>query len=92
MVALISTEELDEKGQIVVKQLKNRYNDTVINRKFVLGISRAKMKLYDVEKKEQTLVGIDQSEGGEYGAGFDGKKFDDKFKVPEREKFSDWSM
>jgi len=55
MLAIISTEELEELGQIMVKQLKNRYNDPTINRKFVLGIDRNKMRLYD----------CDQSEGGD---------------------------
>jgi len=53
MMALIGTEELDELGQIMVKQLKNRYNDAISNRKFVIGIDRSKMKLYDVEQFAQ---------------------------------------
>ena len=53
MFALISNEELDELNQIIVKQLKNRYNDPTMNKRFALGIDRAKMKLYDVELKEQ---------------------------------------
>jgi len=56
MFALISTEELDNLNQIMIKQLKNRYNDpTGSNKKFVLGIDRAKMRLYDVEDTAQTL-------------------------------------
>ena len=56
MFALISTEELEAMNQIMVKQLKNRYNDpTGSNKKFVLGIDRAKMRLYDVEDTAQTL-------------------------------------
>ena len=56
MFALISTEELENLNQIMVKQLKNRYNDpTGSNKKFVLGIDRAKMRLYDVEDTAQTL-------------------------------------
>jgi archaellum biogenesis ATPase FlaH len=56
MFALISTEELDNMNQIMIKQLKNRYNDpTGSNKKFVVGIDRAKMRLYDVEKTAQTL-------------------------------------
>ena len=56
MFALISTEELEAMNQIMVKQLKNRYNDpTGGNKKFVLGIDRAKMRLYDVEDTAQTL-------------------------------------
>jgi len=53
MFALISTEELEEHNQIKVKQLKNRYNDPIKNRNFVVGIDRAKMKLYDVEEEAQ---------------------------------------
>ena len=50
MFALISSEELEEKNQIMVKQLKNRYNDPTINRKFIVGVDRSKMRLYDVEQ------------------------------------------
>jgi replicative DNA helicase len=53
MFALISTEQLQELGQIMVKQLKNRYNDPTVNKRFVLGIDRSKMKLYDVEQSAQ---------------------------------------
>ena len=53
MFALISSEELQELQQIQVKQLKNRYNDPTINKRFILGIDRAKMKLYDVELNAQ---------------------------------------
>ena len=53
MFALISTEELEELGQILVKQLKNRYNDPTIHKRFVVGIDRAKMRLYDCEQSAQ---------------------------------------
>ena len=53
MFALISSEELEQMDQIMVKQLKNRYNDPTIHRKFVVGIDRAKMRLYDVEQSAQ---------------------------------------
>ena len=53
MFALISNEELDELNQIAVKQLKNRYNDPTINKRFVIGIDRAKMQLFDVKSSEQ---------------------------------------
>ena len=57
MFALISTEELEGLNQIMVKQLKNRYNDPTINKRFVIGIDRAKMRLYDVEQgAQQDLV------------------------------------
>mgnify|MGYP000211432346 CR=1 FL=1 len=62
MFALISSEELEEKNQIMVKQLKNRYNDPTINRKFIIGVDRSKMRLYDVEQHAQTdLVDSGQS-------------------------------
>lgn len=53
MFALISTEELEQLGQIMVKQLKNRYNDPTMNKRFVVGIDRAKMRLFDVEQSAQ---------------------------------------
>jgi replicative DNA helicase len=53
MFALISTEELEALNQLLVKQLKNRYNDPTSNRKFIVGIDRARMKLYDVEARAQ---------------------------------------
>ena len=53
MFAIISTEQMEEVGQIMVKQLKNRYNDPTINRKFVIGIDRAKMRLFDVDQAAQ---------------------------------------
>ena len=53
MFALISNDDLEGMGQIMVKQLKNRYNDPTTNRKFVVGIDRAKMKLFDVEQTAQ---------------------------------------
>ena len=65
MFALISTEELEEAGQMMVKQLKNRYNDPTMNRKFVIGVDRARMKLYDIEQAAQTLVNQKLDEEGE---------------------------
>ena len=56
MFALISTEELEDLGQIAVKQLKNRYNDPTMHKRFVLNIDRAKMRLSDAASEEQTLV------------------------------------
>lgn len=56
MFALINTEELEQLNQIMVKQLKNRYNDPSANKKFVIGVDRAKMKLYDVEDTAQNIV------------------------------------
>ena len=56
MFALISTEELEEMNQIMVKQLKNRYHDPTLNKRFCVGIDRAKMRLYDVEESAQTDI------------------------------------
>jgi len=53
MFALISSEELEELGQIMVKQLKNRYNDPTLYKRFTLGIDRSKMRLYDIEQSAQ---------------------------------------
>jgi hypothetical protein len=55
MFALVSNEELEGLNQIIVKQLKNRYNDPSFYKRFVIGVDRAKMKLYDVEASAQTL-------------------------------------
>ena len=65
MFALISTEELEELGQIMVKQLKNRYNDPTIFKRFVVGIDRAKMRLYDCEQKAQDDI-LDNGSEEEY--------------------------
>jgi archaellum biogenesis ATPase FlaH len=63
MFALISSEELEERNQIAVKQLKNRYNDPTMNKRFVIGIDRAKMRLHDLEESEQQgLVDSNQKE------------------------------
>ena len=55
MFALISTEELEKLGQFMVKQLKNRYNDPTVHKRFVIGVDRSKMRLHDVSENEQTL-------------------------------------
>lgn len=65
MFALISTEELEQLGQIMVKQLKNRYNDPTMNKRFVVGIDRAKMRLYDVEQNAQKDI-LDSGKEEEY--------------------------
>jgi replicative DNA helicase len=83
MFALISTEELEELNQIMVKQLKNRYNDPTMNKRFVIGIDRAKMKLYNLEDSAQTnIVDSGREEDEEYASVLD-KKFRnfDGFKV-----------
>ena len=56
MFAIISTEELEQHSQLMVKQLKNRYNDPTNNKRFVIGIDRAKMRLFDVDEGQQNLV------------------------------------
>ena len=65
MFALISTEELEEINQIMVKQLKNRYNDPTIFKRFIIGIDRSKMRLYDVEQKAQDDI-LDSGQEEEY--------------------------
>ena len=65
MFALISTEELEALNQIMVKQLKNRYNDPTIHKRFVVGIDRAKMRLYDVEQSAQSDI-LDSGKEEEY--------------------------
>lgn len=86
MFALISTEELENLGQIIVKQLKNRYNDPSFYKRFVVGIDRAKMRLYDVEESAQSGLS-DTGHTGKDVPLFDKSKFsrdihtttDDKF-------------
>jgi len=85
MFALISTEELEDLNQICVKQLKNRYNDPTMNKRFILGVDRAKMRLYDVEQVAQKdLVDSGQEEDEVV---FDNTPFAGKGK--NYEKFSD---
>jgi replicative DNA helicase len=62
MFALISSEELQDLNQMMVKQLKNRYSDPSSNRKFVIGVDRPKMKLYDVEQKAQADIADDKKD------------------------------
>ena len=81
MFALISSEELEEKNQIMVKQLKNRYNDPTVNRKFILGVDRSKMRFYDVEQNAQTDL-VD--------SGQETSSSNDKFK--KLGQFSDFKM
>tara|TARA_A200000159_G_scaffold162952_1_gene187943 strand:- start:5810 stop:6523 length:714 start_codon:yes stop_codon:yes gene_type:complete len=64
MFALISTEELEQQGRIMVKQLKNRYSDLVTSRKFMVGIDRSKMKLYDVAD-DASEISISAEDPGE---------------------------
>jgi hypothetical protein len=85
MFALISTEELEDLNQICIKQLKNRYNDPTINKRFVIGVDRAKMKLYDVELKAQEEI-VDN--GQEIEPTFEKTTFGNKTKAEKYEKFS----
>jgi len=81
MFALISTEDLEPLNQIMIKQLKNRYNDPTVNKRFVIGIDRAKMRLYDCEQNAQEDI-VDSGREEEYEPeeskfkkNFDGFKF-----------------
>jgi archaellum biogenesis ATPase FlaH len=76
MFALISTENLEPLGQIMIKQLKNRYNDPTSNKRFVVGIDRAKMRLYDVEQSAQN----DISDSGQTEKITSNKSYSDKDK------------
>ena len=82
MFALMSNEELEQLGQMKVKQLKNRYNDPGINRSFILGVDKAKMRLYDVENSAQNIVDSNQT------------KEKEKYPTPEQsyDKFSDFKI
>ena len=90
MFAIMSNEDLDKHGHMLVKQLKNRYNDLATKRKFVVGVDRSKMKLFDVDESAQTgLVGT----GEEDDVGVEG--FDNKFKKSRnsyRDKVSSWKI
>ena len=85
MFALISTEELEDLNQIMIKQLKNRYNDPTINKRFIVGIDRAKMKLYDVEQVAQG----DIVDSGQDETIFDKSNFGKRLEKKTYEKFSD---
>jgi replicative DNA helicase len=72
MFALISTEELEGLGQLMVKQLKNRYNDLSVYKRFIIGIDRAKMRLYDCEQSAQNDI-LDSGQDDEYNDNEDKK-------------------
>ena len=78
MFAIISNDDLEELGQLKIKQLKNRYNDLAINRSFIVGVDRSKMRLYDVGQQAQNIVDSNQKETKEEKTAYD--KFSD-FKV-----------
>jgi hypothetical protein len=84
MFALISNEELDGLNQILVKQLKNRYNDPTANKRFVVGIDRSKMRLYDVEDNAQKEL-VDNGQEKDI-PGFDRTSFGIKSKAEKYEK------
>ena len=77
MFALISTEDLEGLNQIMIKQLKNRYNDPTMNKRFVVGIDRAKMRLYDCEQDAQSDIMVDENDTVEYNEKESKAKFDD---------------
>jgi len=102
MIAIISTEELVELDQVMVKQLKNRYGDPTLHKKFVVGIDRAKMKLFDVSDKDQSLFNKISKEASQT-SGFDddddddgpGTSFNSKFSIDRGRtfrKFTDWKQ
>ena len=84
MIALIRSEELDELNQIMVKQLKNRYADPSYYKRFVIGVDRSKMKLYDCEESAQT--GLTDS-GQDTGPIFDKSNFGKRMKPQSFEDF-----
>lgn len=88
MFALITTDELDSLNQVLVKQLKNRYNDQAVNRKFVVGINRGKMKLYDVPSTEQEALVMSGQPSAQ--STYSRDDLDSKFKSGD--KFSDWNI
>jgi replicative DNA helicase len=89
MFALIGTDELDQKNQIIVKQLKNRYNELTRNKKFVVGINRAKMKLHNLDPSEQDdLIGTGKED--DVGSSGHGEKIINKFK--KKGNVNDWNI
>jgi hypothetical protein len=79
MFALISTEDLEQLNQILVKQLKNRYNDPTSFKRFVIGIDRSRMRLYDVEENAQKDLISKSSKDEEYDFEAAAKQTSDKF-------------
>lgn len=81
MIAAISSEELESLGQLMIKQLKNRYNDPGLHRRFVVGVDRSKMRLYDVEQNAQNDVSKDTNDipimdNSSFGEGLKRERFD----------------
>jgi len=82
MIAAISGEELESLGQLLIKQLKNRYNDPALHRRFVIGVDRSRMKLFDVEQSAQENVMKDTGpvmDNTSFGAGMKREKRDFSF-------------
>jgi replicative DNA helicase len=90
-IALIETDELAEAGQLMVKQLKNRGNDTTKNRKFLVGVDKSKMKFYDVDNTNNNLVNSNNTDEEAYGSGSDVKTFDTRF-GRKKTKAVNWSF
>jgi len=90
MFALISTEEMEALNQIMVKQLKNRYNDPGVNKRFVVGIDRSKMRLYDVEQDAQSDI-VDSGQEDDTPA-FDKSRFGKQMKSEGRRNFDAWNV
>jgi replicative DNA helicase len=79
MFAAISSEELESLGQLLIKQLKNRYNDPGLHRRFVVGIDRSRMKLYDTEQNAQDGIMNDDTpvmDNSDFGSGLKRERFD----------------
>ena len=88
-IALIETEELAQNGQLMVKQLKNRGNDTTKNRKFLIGVNKSKMKFYDVENSNNNLVNANNTDEESYGSGSGPLVFSDSFGI-KKNKAVNW--
>ena len=90
MFAIVATEEMDKLGQVLIKQLKNRYNDTANNKRFVVGINRAKMKLFDVEDiAQKDLVDTTPAPQQKSGRGFERRN---EFGKENTSKFKGWKV
>jgi replicative DNA helicase len=88
-IALIETEELAQNGQLMVKQLKNRGNDTTKNRKFLIGVNKSKMKFYDVENSNNNLVNANNTNEESFGSGSGPLVFSDDFGI-KKNKALNW--
>ena len=88
-IALIETEELAQNGQLMVKQLKNRGNDTTKNRKFLIGVNKSKMKFYDVENSNNNLVNANNTNEESFGSGSGPLVFSDSFGI-KKNKAVNW--